>query len=183
MDPFGAALNVVSAIELISRCIQSLMEYYDDVMKADANLRRFRVDLDREREALRSLHGLCTRLNSNSSLYYLQVLAAAIQEGPLARSSKSFYTELEALVQWLEKQGKKSTQPRYLDIFKDRKTSLATTSDRQERTADMGMDLSQRLQWPIRGKKKIEKFRPKLAQHREDVNFLLQIIQRSVIAI
>ena len=178
MEPLGATLNVVSTIELISKCICSLIEYYTDVMKADADLWQFKAYLDEERETLQSLQGLCKRLEDDSTLNYLRPLAIGLRQGSLARSPKSFYTELEILVQWLEKQGKKNQHLKRLAVSRRKTTNFATKDGCGERLIATGMRLSRRLQWPIRGKKKVERFMPKLARHRDHLTFILQVIQR-----
>lgn len=141
--------------------------------RADIVLREFLKYLDEELEVLQNLRDLCERLESHSPSHYLRLLETIFQEGSLAGWSEGFYKELQKLIVWLEKRGgKRNKLVRHFDIFRSQARHVATE------TGDARTSLSQRLKWPMKGKKKFESFMPKLVQHRDHLILILSIIQR-----
>lgn len=173
MELLGTAITLGSAIEHTSTCIRLLKSYYSDVINADAHLRQFKKCLDQELEVLQNLRVLCERLERHTPSHYLRVLETIFQEGSLAGRSEGFFKELEKLIAWLERQGgQRNKLVGHFGILRERTPRVPTES------GETGMSLSQRLKWPMKGKKKIESFMPKLVQHRDHLILILSVIQR-----
>ncbi|CAL1694120.1 unnamed protein product [Somion occarium] len=132
MDAIGAILNLTSLIELAYKVTANLSKYYSDVKEAENSRQRFTEELRAVVQTLESLKDLHERLLQQSSTENRMRLAAL---DPILRENSaqtSFYMSLKDFMEWLEK--KTATQSR--------------------------MGRREKLRWPLKGKKKIEKLMP-----------------------
>ena len=170
MDPIGTLLNTAALIRLIARSISLLKAYSSDVIHADENAGTLMGNLLQELESLQKLTELCDRLDSSGD--------PQLQNGYLGRITGEFKEELMELSVWFERQTHKIKPSRKHSGISEQPLSEPPT--RHTCVEEKALSLSQRLMWPLTGKKKVERFMLRVTQYKECVTFALLIIQRRV---
>ena len=189
MDPFSAAVNVGSAIDLSIKGLSLLAKYYSDVKSAAVELEQFKECLSQDLFMLQQLAALYERLKqqkniSSQGVECLQALEKLFLEDPNQPELRTFYKELQDLVMWLEKRSSSRVTliPKRLKTF----TRLFKIKDKRETGTQVategskGLSLPQKLRWPTEGKRKVEKMMPLLKWHRDHLTFALALAQTYV---
>ena len=146
-----------SAFHYADICRHSVFAEFD----ADDEMQKFKEDLIRELDSLQRLKRLYERLQGhNKDLGHNEYLV---------RASEKFQGELRGMIAWLENK-------------KNHSTNCNTSSKQREPfhpyTKGKGLSLSQRLRWPLIGKKKVQRFLRSFEQYKDYAGLQLLMIQR-----
>ena len=152
MDALGAMINVASVVDWSAKGANVVFHYVQDVAKADTNLQHAKDRLTQEVKAFDSFRALGGCLKDR----HPQCDDAGQPHKKLLQSiyemqSEDFSSDLESFIRWLDLQRGKP-------------------SDGDE------MSLSQRLKWPLYGKRKVRKFILKLAEKKDNLTLVLLLI-------
>ena len=185
MDGLSAAVNILSVLDLSLKGLDFLSKYCSDVREAQASLDQLRGCLTQELYALQEALTLYERLSTQTELSPHTLQSVAALERLLQEDSNGFYADLQEFIQWLEKYTAKSgAKPlqRIARSLKPKRIARFFKSKRVQGSAASedpcsGLSLSQKLKWPVVGKKKIEKIMPQLQWHKSQLSTMLQHIQ------
>ena len=156
MDVFGSVVNICSFIDLASKLAITLSSYVSDIKSAEDSRKRLLDELRRYMLVLEELKSLMQRREEEDSFNQtesLKILASLFQQDD--SQPMDLYCELKALLTWLERNAAGSG----------------------------GMNLMEKIRWPVEGKRRVERLIPILSRHIQMFTLVLSVTAWCVLRI